>query len=191
MGKKFSKKAQPSTKDEDSLVGNGKSNEKLKAHVDFVENERGSGPIDEEVTQNIPVITQKLDVSSDPQPHEPICIPSTHIQQENTLCVSRSKACFISTNKMVNTYPGDADTDIHVVAPLRGTCTKSLMPFPKQKGNESITYTCNIMILAAYGVDLDKNQQNEILLQDRPIVQYFVENVEPDVPFELVTIEHQ
>ena len=185
MGKRFSKKAQPST--EDSLVGNGKSNEKLKAHVDFVENERGSGPIDEEVIQNIPVITQKLDVSSDPQPHEPVCTPSTHIQQENTFCVSRSKACFIPTNKMVNMYPDDTD----IVAPLRGTCTRSLMPFPKQKGNESMTYTCNIMILAAYGVDLDKNQQNEILLQDRPIIQYFVENVEPDVPFKLVTIEHQ
>ena len=75
-------------------------------------------------------------------------------------------------------YPRDA----RVVAPLRGACTRSLMPI----------LHLNVLIQASHEVDFEDNGigLNEAPVQGERMVRFFVENMEDDVPTELVKIEN-
>lgn len=187
MGKKFSvarkaDKFQPSIEARDTymLVGGGKSNEKLEPYNISPGHDRGSDPVNVQFgASRIHVITHRLK-PPDPQQHEKDKVstssngssPRTHAQQESA-CTTRNNACFmrVSKDEVVSIYPVDAD----IVTPLLGTCIKSFMLIPEQN---------NVMIPKPQedNFDNDGDQQNGILLQDKPIIQCFVKNVEPDVP---------
>ena len=166
-------------------------NNKLKVSEIPARDDRGSGYVDTQFgLSREPVLGHKPSTAPRPEQHERdyfadnFITPNAYPQQEST---SGDTSCVIGVSydydAAVNMYPRNA----RIIATLREACTRSLMLIPEQ----------NIMIQATHEADFQydahvhvhDNGQNEGLLQDKPIIRVFVENMEPDVPKELVTFE--
>ena len=98
--------------------------------------------------------------------------------QQESASENKSRVIGISYDTAFDTYPHHAK----IVAPLRGMCTRSLM----------LIHGENVMIDVTHDADLqhEGNVQHEASFQDKPIVLRFIENMESDVPNELVKIEN-
>lgn len=189
MGQKASKFPSP-VEAEDKRVGTFQSgifNKKLKVGEIPVGDERGSGHIDTQFgVSREPVAGHKQSATLHPEQREREYFANhfaTYTQQESK---SGDKAYMyvkgVSYNRdmAVSVYPRNAK----IVAPLYQECTRSLMLIPEQNFMVHATHE------ADFQYDVHENGQNEALLQDKPVFRCFVENMEPDVPKELVTFEN-
>jgi hypothetical protein len=190
MGQKTSKFQRPITaKDKDvGKFQSGIDNKKIKAGEIPVGGGRGSGYVDTRFClSRESVVGHKQITTRDPEQHERdyfannFMTSDPYTQQESE---SGDKARVIGVtydhDRAIGAYPRDAG----IVACLREACIDftDFVLIPEQ----------NIMLHATdtYGANsqYDGCGQNGALLQDKPIIHRFVENMEPNVPNELVTI---
>lgn len=193
MGQKTSKFQRPVTAN-DKHVGtfqSGMANKKVEIGEIPVGDNRGSGHIDTQFgLSREPAVGHKRMVSRDPEQRERdyfagnFTTSNPYTQQESE---SGDNARVIGVtynhNGAIGAYPQDAE----IVASLREACIDFtdfvLIPEQNIMMHATDTYEANSQY--------DGHGQSGALLQDKPLICYFVKNMEPGVPNELVTIETQ
>ena len=188
MGQKTSKFQTP-VEAKDKHVGSfqsGTDKKELKVGEIPVGDDRGSGHVDTQLgLSREPAVGHKSTATPDPVQHERdyfannFTTSNPYTQQESK---SGDKACVIGITYDYSTAIGTYPQDARIVASLREARTDFIL-IPEQ----------NVLVHATSEADFqyDGHGQNDALLSDKPIIRCFVKNMEPDVPFELVTIENQ
>ena len=200
MGQKSStskraNKFQPSIEAKGKHVGtfhSGLDEKKIQVSEIPVGGDRGSGHVDTQFgLAREPVVGHKQTATRDPEQQgwdyfADNFTSNPYTQQESK--PGDKKACVVAGitydyHRAIGAYPPDA----RIVAPLR----EARIDF----GSLLIPEQNNIMTHTTYMYEANSQHdgygRNEALLQDKPIIRCFVKNMEPDVPYELVTIERQ